>query len=177
MVIGFLTMIVILNPIKILFSNQTNLEDEILKTSNQIELNTARMRLENIEINNSEAVINLYKQEVKKQLKDSIEKKTEYKVEEINLQVREDRESVDFGMLESMEVILREGWNKEKAISQNVEPVNINVSVGKNINNTVEASGILISNEITLLKDEISSAYYLPREKIDILILQNRNKN
>lgn len=172
-VVGFLLMIVILTPLTKLISGQFNFEENIIKTSNQLELSTAQNRINNIEHSNNEAVMTLYKSEISKQIKNRIEHSTEYFVDDVSIEVEDDNNSPKFGLIKSFNITLQERTKDVEPVNKGIEPVQINVSVGKKINNTVEANSILINNEGDLIKEDISNLYNVSKEDINIHILRS----
>lgn len=172
-VIGFLFITIILAPLTEFIGGQINFEEEILKTSNQLELSTAQNRINNIQHSNKETVLALYKNKISKQIKNHIEDKTEYIVNEIAMKVEDNSNSTEFGLIKELNITLREKTENAKATSKIVEPVQISVSMNKNNNNTVRANSIFISNEGDLIKDDIRNLYNIPKDNINIYILKD----
>lgn len=176
MVVGFLIVIVILNPLINIINSGIDFEGEILEVSNELELATAKNRVDNIKFNNNEAIVKLYKDKISIQLKNRIEENTEYLVEEAIVKIEEDIENVNFGSINSFDITLKGDFKNEKnkdSVESKIEPVQINIAIDKKSNNTVEANSILIDNEVDLIKDDISNFYSLDRESITIYIKQN----
>lgn len=172
-VVGFLLMIVILNPLTKLISGEIDFGEGIIRTSNQIELATAKNRINNIEYSNNEAVVKLYKSEISKQLKSRIEQNTEYIVEDVLVEVFDDSTSPNFGLIDSFDITLKESEKYQEPLETKIEPVQINVSLGGKINNTVEANSILINSESDVIKDDLSNFYNVPKGNININILKS----
>lgn len=172
-VIGFLLMIVILTPLTKLISGQIDFEEEILKISNQLELSTAQNRINNIQYSNDEAVITLYKSEISKQIKNHIEYNTRYVTDTILIEVEDDNNSTQFGLIKNLNITLKEKTENVEPISKTIEPVQINVSLGGKNNNTVEVNSILINNGEDLIKEDISNLYNVSEDDINIYILKN----
>ncbi len=176
MVVGFLIVIVILNPLTNIINEEINFEEGIIKTSNELELATAKNRAINVKSNNTEVTMKLYKDKISKQLKNRIEENTKYLVEEVIVQIEDDTESVNFGLINSFNITLKESAKNKKNedfIETKIEPVQINISIDKKSNNTVEANSILINNETDLIKDDISDFYNIDRENINVHINKN----
>lgn len=172
-VVGFLLMIVILNPLTNLIGGEIDFEEGVIKTSNQLELATAKNRINNIQNSNNEAVVKLYKNEISKQLKSRIEENTDYVVKEILVEIEDDTASSNFGLIDSFNITLEETTRYKEHPKTKIEPVQINVSLGRKINNTVEAHSILINNESDLLKDDISNFYNVSKDNINIYVLKS----
>lgn len=172
-VVGFLLMIVILSPLTKLIGGEIDFEEGVIRTSNQLELATAKNRINNIQLSNDEAVIKLYKNEISKQLKGRIEQNTGFIVEEIHVEVVEDSTSPSFGIIDGFEITLKEKTKAKQPLDTKIEPVQINVSFDRKINNTVEANSILINNESDLIKDDLSNFYSVSRDNINIYVLKS----
>ncbi len=172
-VIGFLLMIVILTPLTKLIKGEINLEEKILKTSNDLELLTVENRINNTEYSNKEAIIKLYKNEITKQIKEHIEYNTEYIAQKVLMEVEDDSDSPQFGLIKSFNITLEEKTKEEKPASKIIKPVEINISIGEKNDNTVEAASILINKEDDLIKQDISDLYKVSKDDINIYLLKN----
>lgn len=169
---GLLLIVVILTPLTKFINRQINFEEEVLKIFNQLELSTAQNRINNIRYSNDEAVIALYKNKIGEQVKSYIENNTEYIVDEVFVEV-EDENSEQFGTITNLDITLSEKTGDSKSADKTIEPVQINVSMGRNNNNTVEASSILISSKEDLIKGDISNLYDVSKDNINVHILKN----
>lgn len=78
MVVGFLIVIVILNPLTNIINGEIDFEEGIIKTSNELELATAKNRAINVKSNHTEVTMKLYKDKISEQLKNRIEENTKY---------------------------------------------------------------------------------------------------
>ncbi|MFW5648552.1 MAG: stage III sporulation protein AF [Candidatus Alkaliphilus sp. MAG34] len=172
-VIGFLLMTVILTPLTKFIKGQINLGDGVFKTSSQLELLTAKNRINSIQYDNNEAVVKLYKSKISEQIKNYIEYSTEYIVDEILVEVEDDNNSPQFGSITNFNITLKEKMEDVKSGNKVVEPVQINISTGKNSNNTVEANSILINSREDSIKEEISNLYDVTEDNINIHVLKS----
>lgn len=172
-VIGFLLMTVILTPLTKFITGQINFEEEIFKTAGQLELSTAKNRINNAQYDNSGAVIKLYKSKISEQIKNYIGYSTEYIVDEIFVEVEDDNNSPQFGSITNFYITLKEKTGDVESENKIIEPVQINVSMEKNNNNTVETNSILINNREDSIKEEISNLYNVSKNNIDIHVLKN----
>jgi len=166
-------MMVILNPLTKLISGEIDFEEGVIRTSNQLELATAKNRINNIQHSNDEAIVKLYKNEISKQLKNRIEQNTEFMVKQVLVEVVDDSTSPDFGLIASFNITLKESQKQKEHLTTKIEPVHINISLGTKNNNTVEASSILINSESDVLKNDISNFYNVPKDNINIYILKS----
>lgn len=92
------------------------------------------------------------------------------------VQIEDDTGSSNFGLINSFNITLKESVKNKKNkdfIETKIEPVQINISIDKKSNNTVEANSILINNETDLIKDDISDFYNIDRENINVHINKN----
>lgn len=172
-VMGFLLVVVILTPLTKFIGGQVDFEEGILRASNQLELSTAQNRISNVQYDNDEAVIRLYKNEISKQLQDYIEKNTEYAVNNISIEIDDNSGSPKFGSIKNFDITLEKKIENMKPVNKTVKPIQINIPVRKNNNNTVEAGSILVSNETDLIKENIGNLYNISKDNINIHILKN----
>ena len=172
-VMGFLLVVVILTPLTKFIGGQVNFEEGVLRASNQFELSTAQNRMGNVQYDNDEAVIRLYKNEIGKQLRNYIEQNTEYTVNDVFIEIDDNGNSPEFGSIKNFDIILEERMENMKPVNKTIKPIQINIPVKKNSNNTVKAGSILISNEINLIKENIGNLYNISEDNISIHILKN----
>ncbi|MCK9267180.1 MAG: stage III sporulation protein AF [Alkaliphilus sp.] len=172
-VMGFLLVVVILTPLTKFIGGQVDFEEGILKASNQLELSTAQNRMSSVQYDNDEAVIRLYKNEIGKQLQDYIEQNTEYAVNNVAIEIDDNNSSPEFGSIKNFDIILEEKTENVKPINKTVKPIQINIPVRKNNNNTVEVGSILVNNETDLIKENIGNLYNISKDNINIHILKN----
>ena len=172
-VMGFLLVVVILTPLTKFIGGQVDFEEGILRASNQLELSTAQNRMNNVQYDNDEAVVRLYKNEIGKQLQDYIEQNTEYAVNNVAIEIDDNSSSPEFGSIKNFDITLEKKAENAKPVNKTVKPIQINIPVRKNSNNTVEAGSILVNNETDLIKENIGNLYNISRDNINIHILKN----
>ena len=100
-VVGFLLMIIILNPLTKFIAGEIDFEESILKSLNQIEAETAKNVINNIQYSNEEMVISLYKKKIVEQVTTRLEKNTDYLVKDVLVNIVEDINSANFGSVSS----------------------------------------------------------------------------
>lgn len=172
-VVGFLIMIVILNPVIHFFSSEVSIGDEILQTTNKMESLTMQNRSEAVSYDHNQAIIDLYKDNLKRQMKKRIEENTEYAVQEINLVV-EEQEGEQYGAINGVEIVLQQK-DKKEGVKEGIETIKINnVVINKKNNNTVETNSIMIDSEGEYIKNDLSNFYHIPQESISIYIQKNK---
>lgn len=168
-VIGFLLIIVILTPLTRFISGQINLEEEIIRTFNDLEISTFQNRANRVEYSNKEAIIKLYKAEIKGQIKNHIEASTDYIVNQVGTEIEENIDSEEFGLIKELNISIKDG-NRNLAQEKNIiRPVDINIGLNKKNTTTREANSIIINTDSDLIKTSISSLYGLPKDKINIV--------
>lgn len=172
-IVGLLLMVVILTPLTKFINGEVDFESEIFKISNRLELSTAQNRINNIQYNNNEAVITLYKNEIGIQIKNHIEQNTECTVDKVSVEIEADNNSPQFGLIKNIDIILKEKINDSESADKKIKPVQINVPTEKNSNNTVKANSILINNEEDLIKKDIGNLYNISGDNINIHVLKN----
>lgn len=174
-VVGLLIMIVILKPLIYFMEEEMNLGEKILQTSNYLEYETTKKRVSNNDYFQTEAVIQLYKQYLREQMKNRLENMTDYLVADIQL-VIDDKEEDGFGVIQEIDIIFENLSQISKTTAMEkgeTRDIKIDVSLSKN-NNTVETQSIWINNEEELIKDDFSIYYNLPRDNINIYILKDK---
>ncbi|ABW19160.1 stage III sporulation protein AF [Alkaliphilus oremlandii] len=174
-VVGFLLMIIILNPLTKFIAGEIDFEESILKSLNQIEAETAKNVINNIQYSNEEMVISLYKKKIVEQVTTRLEKNTDYLVKDVLVNIVEDINSANFGSVSSLDITLTENQKDNVELESKIKPVKINVSLGDKINNTVKANSILISSEEDALKKELENFLNVSKENINIYTLKNNN--
>ena len=174
-VVGFLLMIIILNPLTKFIAGEIDFEESILKSLNQIEAETAKNVINNIQYSNEEMVISLYKKKIVEQVTTRLEKNTDYLVKDVLVNIVEDINSANFGSVSSLDITLTENQKDNVELDSKIKPVKINVSLGDKINNTVKANSILISSEEDALKKELENFLNVSKENINIYTLKNNN--
>jgi len=166
-VVGLLIIVVILNPLLHIFREGINFSDTVVQASNEIEYMTTKSRVENVQYHQETLVLDIYKNNIIDQMKNRIEKTTPYVVTSIDLEIETKEE--EFGTIKGLEVYLETRDSIVKT-ADNIEPVKINVNIGKN--DSIETQG-MASNEN--LKKDLSSFYDLAEENINIYIYNNKN--
>lgn len=172
-VMGFLLVVVILTPLTKFIGGQVDFEEGILRASNQLELSTAQNRISNVQYDNDEAIIRLYKNEIGKQLRNYIEQNTEYAVNDVSIEIDDDSSSSEFGSIKNFDITLEKKTENVKPVNKTIKPIQINIPIRKNSNNTVEAGSILVSNETDSIKENISNLYNISGDNVNIHILKN----
>lgn len=161
-VIGLLVMIVILNPLIKLLNGGIYLGTEVAQASNELDYLIMKNRSNALEHTQKELVLQLYRQDLKKQIKNKIEGATKYFVHNINIIIGEEMEE-NFGMIKEIEIFL----DIKKKEGGNIE---IDVSINAKNNNTVKTQSIWISNEGEKFKKYFSELYNVPSDNIKIYV-------
>lgn len=162
-------MLVILNPVLEVINGKVKIENEIIKTSSMIDKKTLSNNMDQFEEVQNEQFIALYKEKLKKNIKDRIEYTDKRKVERIELSVEETKSSDDFGKIEKLNVFLVEEI-ESKEDKKGIKAVsNIVVNVGLKEEKT--DTGMKKEEntyKIEMIRDDISDLYDLDKEKIHV---------
>ncbi|KAB3537379.1 stage III sporulation protein AF [Alkaliphilus pronyensis] len=168
-VVGLLVMLIILKPLMGLMSEGMALGDGILKNNNEIQLKTTQNRVNNLQLNNNESIIMLYKNNLKSQMQNRIEKQLGFKVHDIHLEIEEENDN--FGAINGLTIILDEN-KEEQYLNEEIEEVEVNVSISED-SNKFKSNSIMLGNEGEEIKKDFSSFYEISEEKISISVLKN----
>jgi len=179
-IIGLMIMLVILRPLMGLVKGGATLGDNILQASNQMDVMTMQNRMDTMELANNETVTRLYKDNLKDQMKNRLEKQLGYQVHDLEIEIEEE-DKENFGMIKGITIVLLDEEQqepppeeKEKRIKDVEVSVNVHVSLSEKNNNNVQASSILIDSEGTVIRDDFSSFYQVDKDKINISVLKNK---
>ncbi len=177
-IIGLMIMLVILRPLTGLVKGGESLAEDILQTSNQMEVMTMQNRVQTLEVNNQETITYLYKENLKSQMKNRLEKQLGYKVLDIEVEIEENNMD-EFGMIKGINIVLldeekaQEVESNKKIKDVNVM-VNVNVSLSEKNNNNVKADSILLDSGGEIIKNDFSSFYQVTEDNINISVLKNK---
>ncbi|MDR5658195.1 stage III sporulation protein AF [Serpentinicella sp. ANB-PHB4] len=172
-VVGLLIIVVILNPVMHIYNRGLNFSDTVVQASNELETITTHSRVKNLESNQDQLIIDIYKSNLIEQMKNRIKQTTEFTPKEIVLEIYKDNEN--FGLIKSIELYLVEDLinTSPKKDSNDIETVNIDINLNKK--QEVEREGKILSNKKSQsIKTDLSEFYNLPEENINIYI---KNKN
>ena len=163
MIIGFLIIIVIINPFVKLFHKDFNIDKEIFqKTGEQIKFEY----MDNLDLalTQEEQVKEVYIGKIEDEITDLIHQTTNYRVENMNVSIYED--NIQYGNIKDIELILKKDENEE-------EPKNLitvssieEISIGEK----KESSTALIELDDEGIKNLISKNHSISKENIKIFL-------
>ena len=163
MIIGFLIIIVIINPFVKLFHKDFNIDKEIFqKTGEQIKFEY----MDNLDLalTQEEQVKEIYIGKIEDEIMDLIHQTTNYRVENMNVSIYED--NIQYGNIKDIELILKKDENEE-------EPKNLitvssieEISIGEK----KESSTALIELDDEGIKNLISKNHSISKENIKIFL-------
>ncbi|QEK12145.1 stage III sporulation protein AF [Crassaminicella thermophila] len=171
MIVGLLVMLVIISPVLELVNRNTRIQEEIIKTSSDIDRKALSLSLEQFEEAQEKQIIALYKSKLENHIKDQIEYKRNIDVLRINSQIEENRQSKEFGNIKQLEILLGSEI-KSQSKNQEIKPVSnimINIKTKKQPLNSKEST----KNKqyiIEQIKENISNFYGVDKDKIRISI-------
>ncbi|SES70964.1 stage III sporulation protein AF [Natronincola peptidivorans] len=170
-VVGLLIMVVILSPLLHFVRGDVNFNEKILQASSQIDYNTTKNRLDSYSDMHNQTIVTLYKSQLTEQMKYRIENLSNLEVVDIVLEIEE--EEIEYlGFIYNAEIVLR-NMNTDTEINKDIEPVQIDVSLNKNINNE-EVESIWINNEKETIKSHFKTYFNLPKDNVNIHILKDK---
>lgn len=167
LILGFIIMLIILNPIINILNTSESLEDEVFKLSSDMNKKEYSFSSSNIEKKQMNQLKELYKARIKQDIAYRIESKYDVKVEKVNIEI-ENNTKEKMGEIKKLELIVN---NKEK-FSENAIPI-VKIDISDNENNeTIENNNDSIKDiDIGLrekIKDDISNIYNLNSTNIMI---------
>ncbi|RKD27879.1 stage III sporulation protein AF [Caminicella sporogenes DSM 14501] len=161
LILGFLVMIVIINPIINLLNSKDVLEKEYFKISALLSEEECKMTVKNIESLQREQLINIYKSKLKDDIKTRIERKYSVKVLNVDMDLEEDREK--FGKIRKLYILLSND-KKNMSDKETVSIIKINVN-GEEENNNLNSKNDSLKKEI---RCDITDIYNI--DNLDIII-------
>lgn len=166
MIIGLLVMLVILNPLLELANGKVEFEDEIFRTSTEIDQKILSNHIEQFGKTQDQQWMDLYKEKIENNIKDRIKYHNDIDVIGVNAEIEEDKNSKNFGNIKSLDITLPNDLESKKE-TKGIEPVSqIVVNVGKNQENDVETEkNPQMVNEI---KGNIASLYDIDKKNIKV---------
>jgi len=169
MIVGLLIMLVILSPVLELVNGNIKIENEILKTSAQIEQKSLQANASQLESEQNKQMIAMYKKNIERDIRDRIEHENKLEVLNINLDIDENINSQTFGSIYMLHITLSMDMtlNNNKPKAQSIETVRILVG-NSAINNTAATNND--NYTIKKIKANISGLYGINEENIKISI-------
>ncbi|TCO79187.1 stage III sporulation protein AF [Marinisporobacter balticus] len=167
MVIGLLVMLVIINPMLALVKGDVCIEEEIFKTSSAIDKKTLSFDIDQFEGIQEKQMIALYKEKIKKHVKQQIEYNNKVDVLSVQCEIEESKDSKTFGNIKYLDIKLS-GFVNDQTADKDIEPVSnivIQINKGQKQENTNKKND---ENKpmIKQIKENLSSFYELDIENI-----------
>ncbi|ABR48650.1 Sporulation stage III, protein AF [Alkaliphilus metalliredigens QYMF] len=169
-VIGLLVMVIILSPLNKLIRGDVDMTESMLETSQKIEHLTMEKRLDSYEAHQSEMIIGVYEDNLKKQIKMRIEDRMDYRVASIDLDI-EVKDQANLGHINEISLTLHSQAN-EVIENANIELVKVSVQISEKNNNTQDIKSISISNEEEDVIRELSDYYNIAKDNVFVQILK-----
>ncbi len=162
LILGFVIMITILNPIISLLNGKANIEEEFYKIANTLNKEEYTFVSNNIEFTQEEQLMSLYKEKIKKDVISRIENKYNVNVLEVDIKLDNEKE---VGNIEEIKVTILENYKSPKG--QEAIPI-IKIDIGDeqiNKGSKIEEDK-LDENLKVAIKEDISSIYSLNTSNI-----------
>lgn len=168
LILGFIIMLIILNPIINILNTTESLEDEVFKLSSDMNKKEYSFSSSNIEKKQRNQLKELYKARIKQDIEYRVESKYDVKVEKVNIEI-ENSTKEKMGQIKKLELIVNN--NREKSSESAIPIVKIDISDNENSKNIEKNSDSTENIDIDLrekIKDDISNIYNLNNTNIMI---------
>lgn len=171
MIIGFLIIIVVINPFIKFINKDIDIERNIFTNMNRFNIEyTENDSIEDLQQNQ---ITSVYINKLKEDIKDQVEYNFDYKVIDLNVSIVEDMEDKDYGQIRKIELVL-EDRKDENIKDENIKDENIikvdntkEVWVKWNNTNTSDREKLKNSEKIVNI---ISKQYNLPEDRISVYL-------
>ncbi|EOC99765.1 Stage III sporulation protein AF [Caldisalinibacter kiritimatiensis] len=167
-IIGFLIIIVIINPFIKLFDNYIKIEKEVfanLTKGGEFDKKTKSSFISE----NNERILKLYKQNLKRSIEETLRKRTKYITEVIEIDIIENRKKENYGYIREIKLLVKEK-NNEPYVDKNDNHIKVNqidevkISIGDSKKSNKKADEVKLNSILNVLTD----SYSIPKEKIYI---------
>lgn len=164
LVLGFIIIIAILNPIKNFMSSADQIDFKVFSISSKIN-NDLLLNQKNIQNKQKDLIISTYKQQLEQQIKKIISEQTDLEIENISIEVDEDFESDTFSQIQHIELYAQSQENAVKEEQMNIATVE-KIIIGQNKEDKNSRDKELEKT----LKTLISNFYKLNQDNIYIIV-------
>lgn len=165
MIIGFLIIIVVINPFIKFINKDIDIERNIFTSINRF--NNEYKESDSIEALQQDQITSVYINKLKEDIKDQIEYNSDYKVSVLNVLIVEDTEDEDYGQIKKIELVLE--YKEEDIKDKDIIKVDNTkeVCVKLNNNKTLNREELKDSEKIVNI---ISKQYNLPKDRISVYL-------
>jgi len=165
MIIGFLIIIVVINPFIKFINKDIDIERNIFTSINRF--NNEYKESDSIEALQQDQITSVYINKLKEDIKDQIEYNSDYKVSVLNVLIVEDTEDEDYGKIKKIELVLE--YKEEDIKDKDIIKVDNTkeVCVKLNNNKTLNREELKDSEKIVNI---ISKQYNLPTDRISVYL-------
>ncbi|WP_432665220.1 stage III sporulation protein AF [Wukongibacter baidiensis] len=170
LILGFIVMLVILNPILDILNNKGDIENEVFTISSELSKSEYAFVTSNIESRQMDQLSALYKDRIKKDIAYRVESKYDVKVTEVSIEI-EDKGKGKIGEIKKLEMSVAEKTESSKddtipIVKIDVSDSNIDEESKKsNNNNQQDNINIDLRNKI---RDDVSNIYNLNKKSVVI---------
>jgi len=166
MIIGLLIIYVIINPFINLINKDINIEREVF--ANIDKMNSIKYEtMGDIQDLQNKQVVEIYKGKITREVKGLVESNTEYTVLRTTIDIIEDNNDENFGLIRRLEVyITKDGQQSDKGPDKievpNVKEVNITIKNEPQVDETVT------SKDNSKIQDIICNYYKIQKENVHV---------
>ncbi len=171
MIVGLLVMVVILSPLLDLVNGEVKIENEIFKTTSQLDQKSFALSIDQLETKQNQQMINQYKSKIENSIKERIEYENNTTVLHISSIIEEDKNSQSLGEIKELNIVIEKNSSENDDINDsNVIPT-IQISIGNNSEKN-KSSPKNLENEhlVNEIKNNISHIYALDKDKVKISV-------
>ncbi|MBF8982656.1 stage III sporulation protein AF [Lutibacter sp. B2] len=171
MVVGLLLIIVILNPLVLIVNKNIDIENEVFKTSVEIDKNAVVLTHSNLEKTQENQMIQVYKRKIEQHIKERVLHNNPVDVKNVYMEIDEDQTSDNFGNIQNLKIELSPNVEK-KSDNENLQPVSqILVDIKSNKENDTEHEQIdeQIVNQI---REDMAEFYSINSKNVVINVKQ-----
>lgn len=164
LILGFITIIIILSPIKNFISTANQIDFKVFSASSKVE-NDLLLTQKDIESKQKDLIISTYKQQLEQQISKIVSEQANLKIENILIEVDEDFQSDTFSQIKYIELYAQSQIDKDEQI--NIVPIE-KITVGQD-----KLYSQKYSRDMELeksLKTLISDFYKLNKDNIYIIV-------
>lgn len=174
MVVGFLIIIVIITPFIKIISKDIDIEKNFLLNNNKLNAefkNNYSEEKEEVLALQEKQIIESYERGIKSKIGNLIKEKTNYEVENIDMEINKDLEDKDYGEIKELNIVLKEKIDKSL---ENEKSIKIDTIEEVWIKNNKQNKPDEKFEESNKIKKMLSKEYGLSEEKIFTCLSRER---
>ena len=171
MIVGLLLIIVILNPLVVIVNKDIDIENEVFKTSVEMDKNAVYLTHSNLEKTQENQMIQVYKKKIEQHIKERVLHNNPVGIKSVYMEIDEDQTSDNFGNIQKLKIELLPDI-KEKLDKENLQPVSqILVDIKSNKNNDIEHKQI-DEHIVNQIREDMAEFYSINFKNVVINVKQ-----